>query len=188
MRWKWDAVYLPRGLPNIYSASLIPPLLPLYLCTPTVASWGYTWWPCSSEFGQALGLRDRVNPEMHSEAVTERVWRYTCRLRSNEIGGVLGGDWFGRKRDGSWDSLHWLTWNCVNVESWVQHPPRDKKLAGRGRLSIVGWCCTRSWVMIIAWSDRVGCLNFVFLGDGRVEHKKETDQRRCGKSSWEAGT
>jgi len=37
MRWKWDAVYLPRGLPNIYSASLIPPLLPLYLRSPTVA-------------------------------------------------------------------------------------------------------------------------------------------------------
>jgi len=36
MRWKWDAVYLPRGLPNIYSASLIPPLLSLYLHTPTV--------------------------------------------------------------------------------------------------------------------------------------------------------
>jgi len=38
MRWKWDAVYLARGLPNIYSASLIPPPLPLYLRTPTVAS------------------------------------------------------------------------------------------------------------------------------------------------------
>ena len=37
MRWKWDAVYLPRGLPNIYSSSLIPPPLPLYLRTPTVA-------------------------------------------------------------------------------------------------------------------------------------------------------
>jgi len=37
-RWKWDAVYLPRGLPNIYSGSLIPPPLPLYLRTPAVAS------------------------------------------------------------------------------------------------------------------------------------------------------
>jgi hypothetical protein len=37
MRWKWDAVYLPWGLPNVYSASLIPPPLSLYLRTPTVA-------------------------------------------------------------------------------------------------------------------------------------------------------
>jgi len=36
MRWKWDAVYLPWGLLNIYSASLIEPPLPLYLRTPTV--------------------------------------------------------------------------------------------------------------------------------------------------------
>ena len=37
MRWKWDDVYVPWGLPNIYSASLIPPALPLYVCTGTVA-------------------------------------------------------------------------------------------------------------------------------------------------------
>jgi len=28
----------------------------------------------------ALGGRDRSSLEMHSEAVTERVWRCTCRL------------------------------------------------------------------------------------------------------------
>jgi hypothetical protein len=37
MRWTWDAVYLPQGLPNIYSTLLILPPLPLYLHTPTVA-------------------------------------------------------------------------------------------------------------------------------------------------------
>jgi len=37
MIWKWDAVYLPRGFPDIYSASLFPPLLPLYLHTRIVA-------------------------------------------------------------------------------------------------------------------------------------------------------
>jgi len=37
MRWKWDDVYLPRGLPNMYSRSLCPPPLPLYLRTPAVA-------------------------------------------------------------------------------------------------------------------------------------------------------
>jgi len=42
--------------------------------------------------------------------------------------------------------------------------------------------------MMMAWRDREGWLNFVFLGDGRVEHKKERDQRRWGKSSWGTGT
>jgi hypothetical protein len=37
--------------------------------------------------------------------------------------------------------------------------------------------------MIMAWRDREGLLNFVFSGDGRVEHKKEGYQRRWGKSS-----
>jgi hypothetical protein len=32
--------------------------------------------------------------------------------------------------------------------------------------------------MIMVWRDKEGLLNFVFLGDGRVEHKKERDQRR----------
>jgi len=146
MRWKWDAVYLPWGLPNIYSASLISPPLPLYLRTPTVASYLYTWRPWSTEFGHALGGRDRVNSEMHSEAVTERVWRCTCRLWLTKIGGVLGGGQFGGRGDSSWDSIHWLTCNFGNVESWVQNPPRDEKLAGSGRLLILGWCCT--WCML----------------------------------------
>jgi len=78
--------------------------------------------------------------------VAERVWRYTCRPWSSELGGVLGGGPFGGRRDGSWDSIHWLTCNCGNEESWVQHPPRDEKLAASGTLSILGWCCT--WCMV----------------------------------------
>jgi len=105
-----------------------------------------TWRPWSREFEHALGGRDQVNSEMHSEAVTERVWRCTCRLWSSEIGRVLGRGRFGGRRDGSWDSIHCLTCNCGNVESWVQHPPRDGKLAGSGKLSILGWCCT--WCML----------------------------------------
>jgi len=102
--------------------------------------------PWSSEFWQALGGRDRVNSEMFSEAVTERVWRCTWRLWSREIGGVLGGSQFGGRHDASWHSIHWLTCNCGNVESWVQHLPRDEKLARSGRLSILGWYCT--WCML----------------------------------------
>jgi len=40
----------------------------------------------------------------------------------------------------------------------------------------------------MAWRDTEGWLNLVLLGDGRVEHKKERDQRRWGKSSWEPRT
>jgi len=35
--------------------------------------------------------RDRLNLEMHSEAVMEQVWRYTWRLQSREFGDALGG-------------------------------------------------------------------------------------------------
>jgi len=188
MRWEWDTVYLPRGLPNIYCALLILPPLPRYRRTPTVATYRYTWRPWSSEFGHALGGRDRVNSEMHSDAVTTRVWRCTCRLWSSEIGGALGGGRFRGRCDGSWDSIDCSTCDCGNVESWVNHPPRDEKLAGSGRLSILGWCWTRSQFMIMAWRVSEGWLNFGFYSDGRVEHKKVTDQRRWGKSSWETGT
>jgi len=37
LRWKWDDIYLLRGLPIVYSPSLCPPPLPLYLCTPAIA-------------------------------------------------------------------------------------------------------------------------------------------------------
>ena len=104
--------------------------------------WTCTWRPWSSEFGNALGGRDWVISKMHSEAVTQRVWRCSCMLWSSKIGGVLGGGRFCWRRDGSWDSIDWLTCNCGNVASWVQHPPRDEKLTGSGRLSIVGWFCT----------------------------------------------
>jgi len=104
--------------------------------------WWCTWRPCSCK----LGGRNRACSEIHLQAVIERVWRCTCRLWSSEIGGVIGGGRFGGRRDGSWDSIHWLTCTCGNVESWVQHPLRDEKLAGSGRLSILGWCC--AWCML----------------------------------------
>jgi len=89
--------------------------------------WRYTWRPWPSEFGG----HHRASLEIHLEAVIERVWRCTWRPGSSEIGGVLGGGKSGGgssggRRDGSWDSIHWLTRNCGNVENWVQHGlPRD---------------------------------------------------------------
>jgi len=159
------------------------------ICTPRRSV--HLRYPCISVhppslINDLLGGRDWASWVMHMEAVIERVWRCTCRLWSSEIGGVLGSGRFGGRRDGTWDSIHWLTCNCGNVESWVQqHPPRDGKLAGSGRLSILWWCCPLCQLMIMAWRDREGWLNFVFLGDGRVEHKKVSDR---GKSSWETGT
>jgi len=105
-------------------------------------------WRCtgrlwSSEFGDAIGDRDWVNLEIHSGAVIERVWGCTCsRLWWSEIGGVLGGGRFRGRRDGSWDSIHWLieynirremrdwlgTGDCpswddavIGVNSWLWH-------------------------------------------------------------------
>jgi hypothetical protein len=42
-----------------------------------------------------------VNSEMHCEAVIERVWRFTWRLRSSELRDALGG------RDRSSLEMHW---------------------------------------------------------------------------------
>jgi hypothetical protein len=52
--------------------------------------------------------------------------------------GELGGGQFGGRRDGSCDSIHWLTCNCGNIDSSVQHLPSDERLAGSVRLLILG--------------------------------------------------
>jgi len=104
-----------------------------------------TWRKWLSEFGDALGGRDWVNSEMHLEAVIECIWRYTWRPWSINIGEVLGGGRSGERRDGSWHSIHWLICKCGNVERCVDLP-RDEKLAGSGRQSIMEWCST--WCML----------------------------------------
>jgi hypothetical protein len=53
--------------------------------------WRCTWRPGWSEFGDALGGRDRASLEMHFEAVIERVWRCTLRPRLSELRDTLGG-------------------------------------------------------------------------------------------------
>jgi len=77
-RWKWDDVYLLRGLPNKYSPSLCPHQLPLNLLTTAVAPWRCTW---SSVF------------DMHLE--TEIVWTLRCtwRPRSSELRRCTSRPW-----------------------------------------------------------------------------------------------
>jgi len=131
--------------------------------------WRFTWRPWSWE----LRGHNRASLVIHMEAVIERVWRCTWRLWLSEYRDTLGGcdrarvemhleamikgDWrstCGRsiwrryssvgRRDGSCDSIHWLTRNCRNVVNWVQHGlPSDERLAGSGRQSILGWCSMR---------------------------------------------
>jgi len=81
VRWKWDNVYLLRGLLVIYSPSLCPPPVPWYLCTTTIAPWWCTSRPSWSVLGEAVGDCDWVNSEMHVEAGIERVWRCISRQR-----------------------------------------------------------------------------------------------------------
>jgi len=164
----------PPPLPYPVSSYTCRRYIEMYLEAMIERVWKCTWWLRSSERREALGGRDRVNSEMHLEAVIKRVGRYTWRPWSITIGVVLGGSWsggdwseggqsersqsggsesggseFGGGRsggmcDGSWDSIHWLTRNCGNVENWVQLGPlRTGRLAGSGRQSISGWCSTR---------------------------------------------
>jgi len=91
MGWKWDDVYLPRGLPNVYSPSLSPPPLPLYLRIAAVAHYQCTWRPGWSKLREALGGRDRVISEMHLEVRIEWTQRYTLRPWSSEFSDALAG-------------------------------------------------------------------------------------------------
>jgi len=105
----------------------------------------------SSEFGDALGGRARVNWEMHLEAVIDRVQRCTGRPWSSEFGDALGG------RDGVNPEMHleavieWV-WTCTGRPRWTGL--RDA-LWGRDRASLdmhleaeIVWtqrCTLRPW-------------------------------------------
>jgi len=120
--------------------------LEMHLQAIIVLGWRYTWRPYLCEIRDTLGGSVVAGLEMHLAAVIERVWRCTWRPWSTRMGGVLGGGQagggsLGRRRDGSWDSIQWLTRDCCNVENWVQNGlPREERLAGSGRQSIWGWC------------------------------------------------
>ena len=119
-----------------------------------------SWRPWLSEFGDAFGSRDCVTQRCTCRLWSSLFWdalvsrdrvsqRCTWRPWSSEFGDALGGGRSGGSRlggrcDGSRDSIHWLTGNHGNVESWVQSGvPTDERLAGSGRQLILGWCSTR---------------------------------------------
>jgi len=97
--------------------------------------WRGTWRPWSCW----LAGRKRASLVIHFEAMIERVWRCSCRPWLSEIAAVRGGIDCGggslaARCDGHWDSIHWLTRDCGNVENWAQHGlPRDERVVGSRR-------------------------------------------------------
>jgi hypothetical protein len=109
-----------------------------------------------------------------------------------EIGGVLGGSKagvssLGRRRNGSLDSIHWLTHDCGIEENGVQNGlERDIWGVVESQScndAVRSVCCTRCEILIMALTDRERCLNLVFLSDGRVENEKDRDERKWGTVS-----
>jgi hypothetical protein len=49
--------------------------------------------------------------------------------------------------------------------------------------AVPGVCCTWCSLLIMAWRDKEGGLNFVFLGDGRVVDEQLRDERRWDQLS-----
>jgi len=166
--------------------------LKMYLEAVIKHVWRCTWRLRSSELRDGLGGREWAKLVMHMEAVIECLGRYTWRRWSIKIGGEFEGgrsrgDWSeggesggsecggsdsGGSRSGgmcdwSWDSIHWLTHNCGNVEIWVhQGPLGADRLAWSGRQLIVRWCSMRCMqyseyaVLSVCWTQSL--LNSVY--------------------------
>jgi len=77
------------------------------------------WWSRLSEFGDALGVRSRLNSEMHIEAVIERFSKYNWRPRSSELTDALGGcdqSSFGKDLEAVIDRIWRSTWRPMSCE------------------------------------------------------------------------
>jgi len=76
--------------------------------------------PRSREFGQTLGGQDCVNSEMYLEPIIEHVGRYTLRLWSIKIGGVLGDDWSGGDWSENQQHVEWFgSHNWTMQQLWT---------------------------------------------------------------------
>jgi len=139
-----------------------------------------TWRPSSIRIGGVLGAHWSGGD-----------WSDGSQSAVSDSKGIeSGGSRLGGMNNGSWDSMHWVTHNCSNAENWVQQDTlRAGRLAGSRKESIFRWCSTwcikylayavlivyytQYWLLIMPWRDREEQLNFVFLGNGRVEDEKE---------------
>jgi hypothetical protein len=86
--------------------------------------------------------------EVHLDATIERVERYTAghdRAKLLDYYKVvkLEAVSLGGRRDGSGDSIHWVTSNCGNVENWVHYGlPRDETGSERHTVDLGMMQCT----------------------------------------------
>jgi len=133
-RWKWDDVYLLRGLPNIYSPSLCSPPLPLYLRTTAVAPWRWTW---SSMFG------------MHLETEIEWTQRCTWRPGSSEFGDALGD------REIEWTQrCTWRPWLSEFGDALGDCDRVNSEMDLEARIERVWRCTWRPWSCELAGRNR----------------------------------
>jgi len=143
---------------------------------------GYTPRPWSSEFGDALGGRDRVSLEMHLEAEVEWTQRCTLRPWSSEFRDALGGR----------DRVNWeLHLEAVIERVWrCTWRPRSSELraalGGRDRASLEMyleaeidrvWRCTGR-----PWSSEFGdALVAGYDGARLKEYLEEFDLEAVGR-------
>jgi len=107
--------FIMAGYPFISSHPL-PTLLELEPLFPTNSPFGYharcggvLMMGCLPSSSTVSPHHDRVNLEMHSEAVIELVWTYTWRLRSSEFGDAPGG----RDREIHLEDVIERVWTCT---------------------------------------------------------------------------
>jgi len=73
-------------------------------------------------------LRDRVNSEMHLEAVIQLVWSSTCC--QNQVNSEMHMESVIEHGGRYSDSFHWLIHNCGNGGNWVQQGPLRAEITG----------------------------------------------------------
>jgi len=114
------------------------------------ANWRCTGRPWSSEIGDTLWGCDRVRFEMQLE--TEIQWTQRCTRRPwlSEFRDALAGYEWARLEE---------YWEAVNLEGGATAAdtlPLSRKLAGSGRLSILGWCWR--WCMLYSVLSHDHCM------------------------------
>jgi len=117
--------------------------------------WRYTWRPRSSEFGDALGGRDRSSLEMHWEAEMEWTQRCLWRPWSIESGDTLGD------RDRASVEMHlWAVIERVWTSTWMRSM-EVRRVSLHPVVNSQPWECdevTLPWKLLwrTGWSRSIG--------------------------------